>query len=209
MNARNVQEELRFHRLMAKLSEYVIEGKRDPKEVSEVLEKLQMIKDDPNFAKKLGGEVGKLLTSKGEGQYPLTINYTRTLKEMIVSGNYGHINPDITADNFPVKGDGKVEVVAELMHLNRVVKSDEAIAEFKKRGLRPAKIEVLLALGEKYPDIQREFPIVALASVWQDGDGDRCVPSLWHDSVRWILDLYWFGGVWRRRSRFLGVRDPA
>lgn len=60
-----------------------------------------------------------------------------------------------------------------------------------KIGLRPRGIEHLLAFGEKYPDIQREFPAVALGSRWQSSGGDWRVPYLDRDGSKRYLYLHW------------------
>jgi len=74
-------------------------------------------------------------------------------------------------------------------------------------NLRPATLPELLAFGAKYPDKQKEFPIMALGSVWIDPDGDRRVHSLgWVEGER-ELHLGWDkpGYVWGDYCRFLAV----
>jgi hypothetical protein len=75
-----------------------------------------------------------------------------------------------------------------------------------KAGYRPATLAELLALGEAHPELQKEFPIVALGSIWHDADGNRDVPVLSFDGSRRKLFLNWFVNDWYVNFRFLGVR---
>ncbi|MEK7078409.1 MAG: hypothetical protein AAB911_02465 [Patescibacteria group bacterium] len=137
--------------------------------------------------------------------FPVTVDYTRTLSDMISAGHYDSVNDDITADHFPVSGEGVVEVKLELVHFDRVMESDDVLKELDKDGLRPATLAELLAFGAKYPDIQRQFPIIALGAVWQNRRGYRSVPALWGSSIGRFLDLHYFDDGWDGYYRFLAV----
>ena len=144
--------------------------------------------------------------------FKLTVDCSQSLKQMIQAGKYDWVNDDITAKHFPPPaggqgGKGKVEAVFELAHFNKYISSEDAIAELKKQGFRPAKIEELLAFGEKYPEEQRKYPIVALGSVWQDWSGYRRVASLWCAGSSRGLGLLWFERGWDGGYRFLVVRE--
>lgn len=149
------------------------------------------------------------LISSSNPVFTLTLDYSQSKKQMILAGKYNHVN-DFLRDNDPVEGaidgSGAVEVTLELVHLNRVISTKDAISEIKKRGFLLAKIEHLLALGAKHPEFQKEFPIVALGSVWQDQDGDRDVPCLWRGFGERDLRLVWIGDGWYKYHRFLVLR---
>ena len=138
--------------------------------------------------------------------YLVTVDYGMSLADMIAAGRYDWTNSDITAKHFPVKGEGKAEVEIQLVHFDRVMGSDDVIRELDKMGLRPAAIEELLAFGAKYPDVQREFPIVALKSVWRSAFGYRYVACLSGDGSGRDLHLRWFGFGWSEFCRFAAVR---
>lgn len=107
--------------------------------------------------------------------YPVTINYDASLADMIRTGRYDWVNPNITEKNFPVKGKGIKEVVIELTRFNRLISSDDALSELEKRGLRPATIEEFLAFGAAYPEVQQGSQTVTLGSVWRaPGWCSRC-----------------------------------
>ena len=105
-----------------------------------------------------------------------------------------------------MKGEGKVDLEIVLVHFNRDISSEDALKEMDALGLRPAKIEEPLAFGETHPDIQREFPIIALGSVWRGRNGDRGVPFLVGWGGRRGLRLDWFEVGWIGRCRFAAVR---
>lgn len=75
-----------------------------------------------------------------------------------------------------------------------------------KAGYRPANIAELLALGAQYPDIQRQFPIVALGSVWRLRSSGPCVPCLWGDDWERGLHLRQLMDKWHPGYRFAVVR---
>ena len=139
-------------------------------------------------------------------KYPVTVDYRKTIEEMIEAGRYDWKNPDINAKNFPVSGEDTLEANLELVHLNMVAGTKEVETYLEANGLRAATLEELLAFGATYPNIQREFPIVAIGSSWVYPDGDRLVPGLSGDGSERDLFLNWNDGDWLDVCRFLAVR---
>ena len=139
--------------------------------------------------------------------YTVCVDYTMRIDDLVVEGNYDWSNGDITSDHFPSSRTSKADVEIELIHLNRIISSDEAVKELDRVGLRPAKAHELLAFGAKYPEIQREFPIVALGSVWRDSDDDRRVVFLGRDGAERDANLNWFENDWNDNCRFAAVRN--
>ena len=151
---------------------------------------------------------GVLVHASGVGEiiFPVTVNYDLSLVEMIAVGGYDWRNDDVTANHFPISGNGQVEVNVELVHFNRIMESDDVLEELDKAGLRPGELAELASFGARYPDKQREFPIISLGSVWRDRNGHRRVPGLWGNSGGRDLDLDWFERRWDDRYRFAAVR---
>jgi len=144
-----------------------------------------------------------------DGARRVVVDYGRSLGEAIAAGGYDCANADITEDNFPAERGGRADVGLELVHLDRIATTAKVEAELSRRGgLRPAAHMELLAFGERYPDVQRKFPVVALGSSWADPDGSLRVPCLDGDSGRRRLRLYWGhpGRSWYESCRFLAVR---
>lgn len=97
------------------------------------------------------------------------------------------------------------EIEFELVHLNKDMSTDAILAQLDKRGLRPALYEELLAFAAKYPELQKQFPIVALGSVFRF-DGGLFSPYVdWHDRER-NLYFHWIDDDWLGFCRFLSVR---
>lgn len=141
--------------------------------------------------------------------YTIAVDYSRSLEEMIAAGQYDSVNGNITPDHFPIRGQGKQEVDVTLFHFNRDMESALVIAEMDKAGYRPALIGELLALGESHPDLQREFPIIALGSRWQiPHDTISRVPELGLRSSSGVryLNAVWLEGKWDDNCRFGAVR---
>lgn len=137
--------------------------------------------------------------------YPVTVRKDRTLAQMVGAGRYDWKNEDITSEYFPDIGElGDYEL--ELVHVARDASTEEAIAEIRSRGLEPAFIGMLLAFGERYPEIQRDFPVVALGSVCVLSRGFRYSPCLDVRGRERRLRLGWFGLGWGGHCRFLAFR---
>jgi len=140
--------------------------------------------------------------------YPITIDYDQSLADMVAAGKYDWINPDITAKHFPIKGKGTVETERVLVHLNRQATTKQVEEHLAAQDLEPARIEHLLAFGAANPELQREFPIIALGSSWVRPYGFRDVPFLVRDGSERDLLLSWDapGYLWPESCRFLALR---
>ncbi len=170
-------------------------------------EALMKVHTDKALRRKIAELIAEAVKSVRE-TFTFTVNHSKSLAEMIAAGCYDWTDSNINATNFPIKGEGSVETEGELFHFNRDIGSDEAIRLMDKDGYRSGTIEELLALGASQPELQRQFPIVALGSVWQR-DGRRNVPFLDGSDAKRDLDLHWIDGVWSVRCRFLAVRKSS
>lgn len=135
--------------------------------------------------------------------FPLTIDYTLTLEQMIEAGHYDYVDPDITAVRFPVNdGTGITDAEAIIVSFTRRLSTDVALVELDRMGLRPADLAELLAFGANYPELQRQFPIVALGHV----SSTRWVAFLCRFSFGRDLRLEGVQAVWLSGHRFLAFR---
>lgn len=155
------------------------------------------------------GKIAELIVQAGklpENCYRVAVDYGQTLAQMIANGKYDNANSDINQNNFPVSSNGKQDVVIELVHFGRDMESEAVLKELDARGLRAATLPELLAFGASCPEKQREFPIVALGSVWRSRSGFRHVPSLGRYGSGRELSLLWFDDWWDDDCRFTAVR---
>ena len=138
---------------------------------------------------------------------PLTVSYDgSTVEAAVAAGNSDYANSDITSAHFPTTRQGTEQLEAVLVHFDRYISSEQALAELNKMGLRAGELTELLAFGATYPDQQRQFLVVALGSTWLRPSGYRFVPCLDYWGVRRGLRLYWFGAGWREGCRLLAFR---
>lgn len=139
--------------------------------------------------------------------YPITVDYGMKFPAIVEAGRYDRTSSDITADRFPIAGEGTVEREALLVHFfYRSMTDEDVTSEFERLGLRDGAIEELLAFGAKYPDLQREFPIVARKSVWRNRIGNSVCPYLTRGGSERDLSLDIREGRWDGLCRFLAFR---
>lgn len=156
--------------------------------------------------KGLAQELAKLIVGNAVEVFQVVVDYSQTLADMIAACNLDWVNPDITQEHFPISGNGVVELKAELIHFRETMSTNIVLKDLDRQGYRPATLPEPLAFGAKYPEKQREFPVVALGSVRANPDGSRRVPYLCGDGSSRGLDLGWYGLGWHDDYRFLCVR---
>ena len=135
--------------------------------------------------------------------FRVLVDETMTIEDAVKAGNFNRSNENITSERFPKPANGqKTEKEVVIFHFNKMMPSEAAIAEMDKAG----SIWVLLGLAIKEPDLQREFPIVALGSVCEL-NGNRYVAYLHKNFVApRLLYLSCFSDTWLDHCRFVGVR---
>lgn len=164
--------------------------------------------------------------------YPLTVDYGRSVEDWRKAPHYYFSNSEINSRNFPAKRQGITQIVVELIHPHEIFPLNwykdyvstnevlreldrtgyratyylifiEVLREFNKRtGYRPIDLYELFALGEKYPKLPREFPVVALDSVWHNPGGYYVVPYLGWNGLNRSLRLVSIEGNWHESYRF-------
>jgi len=136
----------------------------------------------------------------------------RSLEQMIAAGRYDYANSDITPKHFPITADQVGAWEARYFHFDLDIESDDAKAcieaEDPENPWQVAQIGHLLAHGERHPEEQRRFPIIALGSVAEVSGYGR-VPCLVRRSSHRALYLRWWGDRWPHDCRFLAVRKVS
>ena len=116
----------------------------------------------------------------------IMLNCNRTFEEMIKAGQYERVDRNISAQNFPVRVRFKKTIEIKLMHFNtaREVSTKNVLLAINEAGCRPARIEELLAFGERCKKAA-PYSVVALGSVWQDDQGNEHVPYIfWNGKTK-------------------------
>ena len=134
--------------------------------------------------------------------YPVTVDYGKNVEDGVEVGRYHWANFNITSEHFPTERNGIAEIEIKLIHFNRIISTVEALYELDRMGYRPAELHELLAFGEKYQEIQREFPILSLGSVLRN----HWVPGLSGGNSRRYLNLFVEGNNCGENCRFAAVR---
>lgn len=151
-------------------------------------------------------EAGK----KAKEVFTFVVDYGRSLADAVKAGRYDYANDDITDEHFPAEEweKGKKEQSFKLYHFGKEMESDDVVVQMDNDGFRPATVRELLAFGEKNPELQRQFPIIALKQFWVNRYGFRGVVYLGRSGARRLLSLSWCGGGclwWGGSCRFLAV----
>lgn len=109
----------------------------------------------------------------------LTVDYNKSLEEMIALGKYRGVESCITSEYYPVKGSGVVKFEAVIFRFPMGLLTHEKEDMIRRNGWKPAKIEHLLAFGKSHRSIwRRPYQWVIAVGSWQ----------------RWFRGSGWFDG---------------
>lgn len=180
---------------------------------------LAIVVDLVAYIREFKGEVGECIYQLAQPEGKQTLNAIAklivdnwqeaknivkiSLADLVAMGNYDWVNSDIKEENFPIDEPVNPDEETKLFYFDREMSSEEVVVEMDKKGWKPAKIWHLLFFGAKNPKLQKQFPIIALGSVWRG-----LVPYLrWGGIFRKRdLRLSRFDSRWGGHCRFLAVR---
>jgi hypothetical protein len=142
----------------------------------------------------------------------VTVEAEQTLATRIDAGKYDSVNdailPNFKSDAIVAPYEAKLVVIS----FNRSISSENAEAEMKARGLRPANLNECLAYGAAIAKARAGFDLQA-PNYWTvclgsstNIYGRRVVPVLIKWNGDWRLDLDPWAPDWDRDLRFLSVR---
>ena len=83
--------------------------------------------------------------------------------------------------------------------------TESVIASMDRFGLRPTLSSETLAFARSFPEVQRQFRLVGLGSMWTDLQCDPCAMCLCEVSGRRGVRLYPWYRRWNKDYRFLTV----
>jgi hypothetical protein len=126
--------------------------------------------------------VGKTEATNPYSVYSVPVDYDMSVMAMAGEGSYAEVNGRITHWDTPPgkKRSDRVEALdIHIEKIERTVRPEEVLAELDHRGLRPADLAELLALGAAKPWLQRRIEIIALGTiVGCNGEGITYYPTL-------------------------------
>ena len=135
--------------------------------------------------------------------FTVLVDENQSVEELVKACGFNWSNDNVVSKNLPQPANGqklKKEIV--IFHFDKNMSSEAVIAEMDRAGYKPATIWDLLGLAKKEPNLQKEFPIVALSFVCQLNG----YPYLYVYSGARELGLDYFDDVWSDFYRFAGVR---
>jgi hypothetical protein len=159
-----------------------------------------------------------VITESYAARLPLTVDYNKTVDELVLAGKYDHADEGVTSQAYPVTGnlilkmeafllsfgerteriDGDVKFTTYFGH----VTTNEILAYMDACNLRPGNTQELLSFGIEHPGVQLSQPIVALYSPVPI-HAFTLIPYLYRrDEQRW-LNMAWWGHQWEGFFSFL------
>ena len=133
-------------------------------------------------------------------RFPAEIDYGRPLEEAISSAGLDYINATINEENFPSGQTGKTSANVRFARFDSLMTTQDVLTVISEADMKPVDITTLVAISEQHPELQRQFPIVGLGSVWSSNI-DR-VPVLWGGPNGRSLFLLWTEYYWVPSFRF-------
>jgi hypothetical protein len=135
----------------------------------------------------------------------IVVSPSLTISKRIALGSYDWKNDDITSRWFPHNSTTVGEWEYDMYHPDCSISSEDAKKGAEVDGWVVGKTDHLLALGEQFPDLQRQFRVIALGSVSKIYHRPH-VLGLWESRGERGLGLYSWNTPWKWRFRFLRVR---
>ncbi|MEI6627470.1 MAG: hypothetical protein WCL61_02650 [bacterium] len=137
----------------------------------------------------------------------ITVNQCQSVEKLLEAGKFAFRAAYINSRHYPVPQKAKkFQQPVALFWFDGMgmVDTETVLAQMAKEGYRPATIWELLFLAIAYPELQIEFNIVALGTVYHHPDQDRVfllyfsqrLPSVGEDTYK---------QQWRQNTRFLAV----
>lgn len=170
---------------------------------------LRRILSDDQLADDLARMIVKQAVTEWTGQVYKLIVKPMPWSDRLAAGKFDWVHDAFTEVNFPMSVESEVEQELMLLHLNRYAETNEVEAEMKRLGLEPADDADLVTFGAANPELQRQFPIVALGSRARDSSSCVVVPVLVRCGSLRDLNLSYCGHGWRGGFRFLCRRKSA
>lgn len=143
-------------------------------------------------------------------EFCVTVDYSKSLEEMINEAQFDYLNSGISGEHFKVKGEGSVNKAIVLFQFT-VPKTTEEIVEFiQAQGYEPSGIEDLIALATEYPDEQKTgYPIIELGTIWKRAEKEEVVAVLRGGNNDRNMHLLRTANKWSPSERFAATKTST
>jgi hypothetical protein len=145
------------------------------------------------------------------GSFPITVDYTQSLAEMVAAGTYDDAAHLLSEVRFPPCR-FQPEVEAQLVHYPESplppVYARHVLGDLEHKNLLPASVHELVSFGAQHPSaVPRACSIVELGSIGRlfDESDDEFAVSLFENLGTRIICSEHAGRLWHTRDYFLAV----
>jgi hypothetical protein len=135
--------------------------------------------------------------------YRLLVDYDLAMETMIRLGKYDWVNGVFTEELYPTTHSGNIRKQLRILRTDRDCSTRDVLAQMRGRHTTPASIFELLAFAEMCPEVQREFPVVALGL--PSRTKHPAVPYITGSESNRGLGCCSLAGNWAGRYHFLEV----
>ena len=136
-------------------------------------------------------------------RFPVKVDYGRPLEKAIFSAGLDYVDATINEENFALGQAGKMSANVRFVRSDSLMTAQNVLTVIEEADMKPVDITTLVALSEQHPELQRQFPIVGLGSIWSSNI-DR-VPVLWGGPNGRSLFLLWTEYYWVPSFRFAAI----
>ena len=150
----------------------------------------------------------RIVSAVVSGSYHVSGAYDADVTEM-ARNRYDYVNENLKTKNFLTTRSGKFDIIIELVCFKLSMDSARVLAEISRLGYRPVEAREILALGMRYPDVQLDFPIIALDQPWVDYMGNRRVVYLDRYGKKRNALLIPYDVDWNDNCRFAIVKKAT
>lgn len=139
--------------------------------------------------------------------FTMVVDYVSDRWKSINKALYAYVNPELTVEDFPIRGTGTAEVTYDYVTFDHEPSTQEVFDEVERRGdvRMPDRAEAETFL-EKNPEERKQAPVIALCGLVAERCGDRIVACVYASVVVVCLHWGWVDYRWDRICRFLVVR---
>lgn len=148
------------------------------------------------------------MNSKGVAvcSFDLEVDYSLPMAELLRKGMYDYDNESIVPEHYQVENLPMKKVVSvTIFGYDRNIYAREILPDMNEEGFRPGNAIEVLNLGIRNGELQRKFPITALAAIANHNGIPRAI-CLYGTEVSRCIAVYLYEYLWLKSMCFMGVK---